>query len=267
MQGIVSNIAQLKLTDLVNQGRQALADKYPRDFEIYMMALELVDDSDQQLSVDYFMFPVMPSSIEKRESEATTIQNTFTGITIFNKSGFTPDEITISGNFGRSFKFTNMDKRGETPPWKALSGTVGTSIAEGFYTSDSINATQSNKVEELPYGIKTGFGCIKILQSIIHKAKSRGATGKSFKLFLYNPALGESYLVVPTKSPLSFSQDDGGSNMIWKYTLNLLIIADLADVAVTTRAKQQKQYAYSIDSILGGVGGVPSVIRRFKAAI
>jgi hypothetical protein len=75
--------------------------------------------------------------------------------------------------------------------------------------------------------VKTGFGALKILQAIIDKSDGVDEQGKSFRLYFYNPTLGESYLVVPTKNPLSFNQNEGGNNMIWEYTLNLTIIAPL----------------------------------------
>ena len=52
----------------------------------------------------------------------------------------------------------------------------------------------------------------------------------TFKLYMYNPALGENYLVVPSNNPISLSQNDNESNMIWEYSLNLTIIAPMERV-------------------------------------
>jgi hypothetical protein len=209
-----------------------------------MCALELVDDNDD--TVDYFQFPVMPSNINKTETEATTVQTSFSGITVFNKQGYTPDSINIEGDFGRSFKLLPRD---EDNYYKGVS----LSIEDGYYTSDQINAQFKDVKNEFMTGVKTGFGCIKILQSIIHKAKSHGPTGITYKLFFYNQALGESYLVVPTKEPLTFLQNDQSSNMVWRYQLSLVIIADLNDVKNNKKSNSSLQNNLSSENVVKGI--------------
>jgi len=234
--------------------RVDLSKAYPRDFEVYMCALELVDQDD--IPVDWFMFPIMPSSITKTETEATSIQHSFAGITVFNKQGFTPDDITLEGDFGRSFKLLDWDSEGYQ---RAV--TAGKSIKEGYYTSDQINAGSVDFVDiktDYIEGIKTGFGCSKILQSIIHKAKAHGPTGVTYKLYFYNAALGEAYLVVPTKQPLTWSQNEQGSNMIWKYQLNLTIIADLNDVENNKKDTKNLQYTLSPDRVTDDLSQEPN---------
>ena len=229
-----------------NKGRDGMAKQYPRDFELYMCALELVDDNDD--TVDYFGFPVMPSNISKTETEATTVQTSFTGITVFNKQGYTPDEISIEGDFGRAFKLLSWEEDGYYPGFATQKA-----IEDGFYTSDQINSNFKDIKQEFLVGVKTGFGCTKILQSIIHKAKSHGPTGMTYKLYLYNQALGESYLVVPTKQPLTLSQNEQSSNMIWKYQLNLVIIADLNDVKNNKKSKSELQTSLSSEQVVKSV--------------
>ena len=196
----INSLANDLTNRLIKDGKAKLAQNFPRDFELYMCALELVDPDGEQ--VDYFLFPVNPKNINKNETEATSIQFAFSGISIFNKDGFTPNDLTISGDFGRAFKFVELNKE------SAVRG-INYSISEGYYSSSDVNLGKNfiTKVSEIPFGIKTGFGCIKILQSIINKAKSHDGNGRTFRLYFYNPALGESYLVVPTKNPLSFSLD------------------------------------------------------------
>lgn len=215
----MDTLFNLGIEYVLSLGKQVVHKNFPRDFEYYMMAIELVDEYWN--SIDYFVFPVMPSAITKQESEMTSIQHTLGGIVVTNKTGFTPKDITISGNFGRGFKFINYEGSSDFE-----------SIAKGFYFSKDIQARTGNPATEFPFGIKTGYGCIKILQSIIEKSKARGVEEGSFKLLLYNPALGESYLVVPTKNPLSLSQNEQSSNMIWQYNMSLTIIADLDDITV-----------------------------------
>lgn len=220
-------------TNLIREGRLKLSQLYPRDFEIYMCALELVTpDGD---TVDYFAFPIMPKSISKNEVEATSIQHGFNSTTVFNKEGYVPREISLQGDFGRVFKYVFFENE---EYYRGLQFSVN----KGYYTANSVNNSKSviKKVAEIPNGIKTGFGCIKVLQSIIDKAKAHDATGRSFRLYFYNPALGESYLVVPKGSPLALSQQEQSSNMVWQYSLTLTVIADLNDVQIGKSVRSQK---------------------------
>jgi len=221
------------LTDLIKKGRKELHNLFPRDFEVYMCALELVNpDGDP---VDYFQFPIMPNSISKTEHESTTVQQSLSGVTVFNRDSFIPKEIGIQGDFGRSFKLTNFEQ-GEY--YRGLDF----SIREGYLSAADVNDENfvSRGVKELPYGVKSGFGCIKIVQSIIDKAKAHDKKGRTFRLYFYNLALGESYLVVPTRTPFTVTQNVQGSNMIWQYNMSLSIIADLNDLN-TQQSKNVKE--------------------------
>lgn len=244
MSGTLDRAMKFFADELDQYGKMGLSVRYPRDFEYYMCALELVDENDD--TVDYFMFPVMPSSISKTETEATSIQTSFAGITIFNKQGFTPDELNIQGDFGRALKLLSWEEDGY---YKG----IGLTIEDGYYTSDQVNSNFQDIKRGFMSGVKTGFGCIKILQSIIHKAKAHSQTGITYKLYFDNLAMGESYLVVPTKAPLVFSQDVQSSNMIWRYQLSLLIIADLKDVLAEQTKKKSMKSDLSQNSIVSGI--------------
>jgi hypothetical protein len=252
---ILDNAYDILANQLITIGKEELSKLYPRDFEVYMCALELVDQDDN--TVDYFMFPVMPRSISKSENEATTIQHSFSGVTIFNKDGYIPDEISIEGDFGRSFKLMSFEQD------KYYKGVAGFAIEDGYYTSDQINSGLVDKKTEFPIGVKTGFGCIKILQSIIHKAKAHGPTGISYKLYFYNAALGESYLVIPNKNPLVFRQELQSSNMIWQYNLSLSVIADLSDVQNRSKPQNTLHYSLSHEQILGGVASTKTLMKQY----
>lgn len=223
MQNTVNTILDTAVTPFIEKGREFLHNKFPRDFEVYMCALELVDPDSNP--IDYFAFPVMPKNINKSHAEATTIQHSLNGVTIFNKDGFYPDDLTIQGDFGRNFKLTMF---GQDDYYKGLRYSIG----EGYYSANDIlsQSKATSKVNELPKGVKSGYGCIKILQSIIDKAKARDEFGRTFRLYFHNQALGESYLVVPNKNPLTLSQNVSGSNMIWQYNLSLISVADLNDL-------------------------------------
>lgn len=247
---------------LLTLGKTALANKYTRDFEVYMCAIELTTYNGD--TIDYFAFPVMPSSISKTEAEVTTIQHSLNGITVFNKDGFIPKELRIQGNFGRMMKVIFNDSN--VMKFKA----INYSIDKGFYSAQDLNTNDSKtKVIELPYGIKTGYGCTKILQSIIDKAKGYDVDGKNFRLLFYNSALGESYLVVPTKNPLELSQNEGQSNMIWNYTLNLTIIADLKYVNFNNNGvgyKKSLSTATKSDAVQKSINVVAGDLLKYTTA-
>lgn len=238
----MNTLIQLGLKYVLSLGKEVVHKNFPRDFEYYMMAIELVDEYWN--SIDYFVFPVMPSNITKSEAEAISIQHTLNGVVITNKLGFIPKDISISGNFGRGLKFVDYE------------GSGFESIAKGFYFSKDIQARSANPVTEFPFGVKTGYGCIKILQSIIEKSKAHGVELGSYKLLLYNPALGESYLVVPTKNPLVLTQNEQNSNMIWQYTLNLTIIANFDDLVtkpINSPSEGSLEFSMSPRQIIGSL--------------
>lgn len=212
-------VKSLLLDQLVSVGRAGLSGLFPRDFEYYLVALELTTfDGD---TIDFFSFPIMPSQMSKTETTKTSIYPTLGGITIINSDAYTPRDITISGDFGRAIKLMVGNYGDQFVSFKG----VKFSNTQGIYYSDEVDAALANKVPDFNGTIKTGFGCIKILQSIIDRATGHD-NGKPFRLYFYNLALGESYLVVPTKTPLTLNQNEN-KNTIWSYTLNLTIIAPL----------------------------------------
>lgn len=208
---------------LLSFGKEGLNALYPRDFELYLVSLELVDSYGD--TIDFFTFPIAPKSINKSELERTTIRKTLRATTIIQSDSFIPQDLSLSGNFGRNVKFLLPNIFG-VPSSKA----IAFSIKSGVYGSEDVNSKIPTKIPTFNSQVKTGYGCIKILQSIISKSKSHD-NGKSFKLYFYNPALGESYLVAPTKNPLILNQTEQ-ENMIWGYTLNLKIIADLSKIRI-----------------------------------
>lgn len=69
--------------------------------------------------------------------------------------------------------------------------------------------------------------------------KSNGVDkdGLPFRLYFYNMALGESYLVVVPPTGLVLNQSLQ-RNMIWEYSLTMTAIAPLEAVAGEQKAKQ-----------------------------
>lgn len=224
----------MAITDVIKQravnlaqtvGRSALATLYPNDFEVYFCALELTDSQGQ--TIDTFTFPINPESISKTEPKKTTILYTAGGTTVLTSPVYVPKEINIKGNFGRTFKILINTNDGFSLNGSAFS------ISAGKYALHQIQGkdTSSLTAPAFDVNVKTGFGCIKILQAIIDKSNGVDELGLPLRLYFYNLALGESYLVTIPPSGISFSQNLQ-KNMIWDYSLNMTVIAPLE--AVTT---------------------------------
>lgn len=204
---------------LTQAGKSALNIKYPKEFELYVIALELVDEDFKTLQ--YFIFPVNPSSIEEIKPQLTNVKKTLSGVTVLKTPTFVPTDITLSGTFGRSFKVL----LGNTYEEFLSSFTVDTPDAFKLGQSRmTVPSAKSGAVQFFDDRIKTGYGCLKIMEEMIQQSNKIGADGKIRKLILHNPALGNSYLV--TAGTLRMSQNEQ-SNMIWNYSLPLKSIAPL----------------------------------------
>ena len=187
--------------------RAMLNAKYPTEFEVYMIYLELTDSNDK--TVDSLSFPIMPNQIGKSDNKRITTKKSGSGVTVISSSALTPQEITLKGDFGKSFKIL-LKPKGEGTQGFAFTGTKSLT----FSTS------------EFDGSLKTGFGAIKYLQSIIDRSTLLDQQGKPHRLYLYNMALSESYLVTISPSGLNLSQALD-KNMIWSYSLTFNIIAPL----------------------------------------
>lgn len=224
------SVTQNLIDTVSSLGRGAVSALYPRDIESYFIALELANANDE--TIDYFIFPISPDSITIPQNKRINVKQSAGATTVITSKAFTPYDLQIRGNFGKSFKIVLA---GENITFSALRY----SILNGRYTKQDIEA-DSVKVKKASFdaAIKTGYGCTKILQSIIDKSDSSDENG-NFRLYLYNSMFGESYLTVPTQNPLTFSQNVSSKNMIWDYTLNLKVIAPLDslkdDVSNTVR--------------------------------
>lgn len=198
------------LLDEVTQiGRSILNVRYPKEFELYICALELVDQNGNTLK--YFVFPVMPSSIEESQPQITNVKKTLGGIIVLSNPTFIPGDISLSGNFGRKFRVL----LGKT----YLDLTSSFKIDVGRVNNQDTNPVFSDYV-------KTGYGCCKILEEIVQDSKIIDSGGVR-RLIFHNPSLGNSYLVKPMSFRFSMSQE---SNMIWNYSLGMKTIALLEDL-------------------------------------
>lgn len=202
-------------------GKGAITALFPKDFETYMLGLELCDSNDN--TIDYFAFPVMPESITKSEPKRVNIKSSSSGVTVLSSNSFLPEEISIKGNFGRSFKMTL------SPIDTSVQGFAFSARAGKFdLLSTKPNYLGVPVAQFLPgAGIKTGYGAHSLLRSIISKSNGVDASGKPFKMYFYNMAMGESYLV--SAGPQGFtSSQNMDKNMIWDYNLTLTVLAPLS---------------------------------------
>lgn len=223
--GQTSSAVISKATEMIGTiGKAGLAAAFPNDFEVYLCALELADSENN--TIDFFTFPINPNSISKTDAKRETVRNTAGGITVLSSPTFVPQEINIRGDFGRTFKILLSVSGGSN----SLLGSAF-SLAAGKYSLTDITGkgTSGLKAPEFDPGIKTGFGCVKMMQAIISKSNGVDKSGLPFKLFFYNMALGESYLVVVPPAGLNLSQNLQ-RNMIWEYNLSMTAIAPLESV-------------------------------------
>lgn len=181
-----------------------MSSLYQVDFEAYMITLELTDSKG--VTLDYFTFPIMPNELSIREDIPVKIENTFGGVNSISSNVFSPKEINLSGSFGRQFRLLFRNKLSIPLSSKA--------IQERDYGVNGIKRKQL----ELSNNLKTGFGCIKVLQSIVNRAVEVDQYDECNKLYMYNMAYGESYVV----KPISFRGHQNVSNSgIWQYDLSL----------------------------------------------
>ena len=255
---VLQQAAEKRLGFLGTIGKGGLNALYPNEFEYYLVALELVDANFK--TIQYFIFPIMPTGLNEVIPQITNIKKTTGGYSVVSSSQFISTNISLSGNFGRNFK--------------VLLGKTYQDLVQSFVVQNGLLSTIStqsiiNGVENFfDNNIKTGYGCIKILQSIIDKAKVVDAQGPRYLLF-YNLALGNNYIVKAGDLTFSMSME---SNMIWNYSLPLRSIG-LIDNYLTSNQKKsnsqlivddyiQTQSNKVINNLNGSLSGITSAINK-----
>jgi len=233
---------------LTTFGKSILNIKYPKEFELYIIALELVDEDFN--TKKYFIFPVNPSSIDEGKPQLTNVKKTLSGVTVLKSATFVPTDINLSGTFGRGFKIT----LGET--------------SEDFIQAFTINGN----IQEFDPRIKTGYGCLKILEEIVEQSKAISGSGTNFKLIFHNPAFGNSYLVEPMNFRINMNEQN---NMFHGYSLTLKSIARIDSLfdakKLQSIARQlavngfiQKQVGQLLNNVSGVLGTAANKIPQTK---
>lgn len=252
----MASIKDLNITKkFVNTGLQlggaTLNALFPNEIEYYFISLELTN-SDGNM-IDYFIFPVMPENIVRPMQKRINTKQAINSITTITSDSFVPFDLQIKGNFGRAFKIIIAK---EPVVFTALRY----SMKAGIFSKTSIFSDIKQTGKEFNPAIKTGYGASKILQSIIDKSDGRDDKG-AFNLYFYNPAFGESYLVVPTANPLTFTQDEG-KNMIWQYTMNLKVIAPLTSLKNQKDIQKKTFFMNSFSQIQKSMNTTASTIKK-----
>lgn len=189
-------------------GKGALSALFPNDFECYITAIELVDSSEK--TTDYFLFPLNPTSISESENQILNIRKTAGGISTLSTDTFMPSIINLSGNFGRKFKVL-----------------IGNNLVD-FKAFNFSENTFSKVSKTFNDTVKTGYGCIKILERIIKKSNQLDQNGQPYFLYLYNLNFGKVYLVKCIGQPTFSCNID--KNMIWDYNIQFQTLSELNNI-------------------------------------
>tara|TARA_R110000787_G_scaffold10111_15_gene34712 strand:- start:817 stop:1461 length:645 start_codon:yes stop_codon:yes gene_type:complete len=213
-----------------------------------MIALELVNHAGDP--IDYLAFPVMPSELKRMKQELTTIKNTMGGIVSLSTKKFIPIQFSLSGTFGRMFRVV---LRGSNLTFAGLRY----SSLNGVFKKGQING--GTKSPQFNTSLKTGYGVTKVLESILEKSTGLDQNNKPFRLYFYNPAFNESYMIKVVNS--QFSQDEQDSNMMWKYSLSFAAIAPLEDIVASSRKELAKRT--SLTSLYSNVTTVMTNIKKY----
>lgn len=186
---------------LSSSGRTALHTSFPDDFEMYMCAFELVNYLGE--TVEFFTFPVNPSSIQINGRVLTSIQKSAYAVIINNNPSFVPFPIKASGTFGRKFKALVGNRNIDVS---------GIRLRTGF-----------NNFEEFDVNIKNGYGITKVLEKIFKLSQSVDRSNQPYRLFFYNHTFNHSHMVEVLD--YDFNQNDSRSNMMWEYSFVLQAVA------------------------------------------
>lgn len=230
----------LRRNDLLAKiGKYSLSTQFPEDFEVYVVALELVNSDGETLK--YFIFPVMPNTLDESINFNTNIKKTLGGVSVLKTTTFIPTDITLAGSFGRRLQ--------------VLLGKEYVPIISGF---KKVVDSKGQRVE-FDTKVKTGYGCCKILQSICNDSKELDG-GKPRTLIFYNLALGNSYVVEPMNLRFNMSME---TNMIWNYSLPLKSVAPISFSYSSKEFLKERARLGRTDLVQQELSRLTSKINRF----
>jgi hypothetical protein len=201
----------IKYSDLLkNIGKGAANALFPEEIPYYFLAFELFDSKGK--TVDYFAFPVLPDEIQDSQPEITTIRKSIGAVSVLKNPTFNPRQINIRGDFGRKFRVL-------------INGQKFDFAGIGAVIKSIKNKKFSFKGAQFSSFAKNGYGCVKAIESIKEKSKQLDEYQKPHTLVLYNPILGNNYVV--EFNNFTHKQDNGRYNMISGYAIQLTAVAPL----------------------------------------
>lgn len=211
-----SNVGQTSLDSALKNaksvalslGKSALHTLAPDNFEYYMCSFELLDGEGN--TSGFMFFNIMPDNIVETIKPIKTITKTSSGISTLFSNTFAPIDISIQGTFGRKLRL--------------ILGMKETVDKSDFFNGNlGINIGQTNVL------IKTGYGLIKMLESIVKKSDEVDKNGKPYVLIFNNYAFNKHYVVEIMQSAFSQSSEN---NMIWFYSLEMKAVAPASAVKI-----------------------------------
>lgn len=234
------------------KGRDYINSKFPDEIEFYACAFELVDSTGK--TVEFFSFPVMPSSMNESFQNISSVKKTMSGVVINKNPSFIPFKISISGDFGRRFRNVySLDKPA------AITGTLTPGTGAIGLGSDANNLINRNKKVSNIFDTdnKTGYGSTKILEKIMKLSVGSDNYQKPYSLYFYNLAFNSAFQV--DIETFSFSQSKD-KNMIWSYSISLKAICP----AEVTEGNFHKQVSMSF---LRGISDITNEAKQQSSSL
>lgn len=219
----VQNVKKKFISMLGTTGKAGLHTLFPNDFELYLIAIELVNS--RNATEELFVFPINPRAIRRSEDSYTLIKRSAGGIVTTDSNNFNPIDINIEGNFGRSFKLL-----------------IG---GQDLFFS-GVRFFRGNGELEAPVfdaKIKTGFGCYKLFEKILQRSRKIDQFGGAYKLYFYNSIFGEEYLV---KYKQFTGHMDVNENFIHNYNASFTAVAPLKGLVGYDQRQKTNVIGYGV---------------------
>lgn len=233
-------------------GKSAMHALYPKDFPAYFCALELVNS--EGFTIDYFAWPILPDEIRETDNTITNVRKTMSAVNVQKNPTFNPRQISLKGDFGRKFKLLLNGQ-------DIVFAGFGLSTQNGKFKISPPNFLE-NPITQFSNVVKTGYGCVKLLEAMKDKSKGTEPNGKPYSLYFYNPILGNNYQV----EFVSFSQhqDKDRYNMILAYQMQLIAIAPLDSVLSRTKNFKSALKNLTINGLQKTANTIASDLRLLK---
>lgn len=205
----VENVKRKAQDIALEAGRLTLHALAPDDFEYYACTFQLEDSYGEIIQI--FNFPVMPNSISINRRPLVNIKKTARGYLDQFSTSFPGDVISINGTFGRKFKLLLVNE-----------------IQKPNYNNPEIPESEKVFLKDIfDAKVKTGYGALKLMEKIIKLSTQLDVNGNPHKLFFFNYAFNEQFLV----EPINWSKQQSlENNIMWNYSLELKAIANAKNV-------------------------------------